>query len=291
MKIENRCPICGGESFTAYTAKISPFIHERMFQNAIQTECLLLCCNKCKFRFFNIRPDALEMARLYNDYRGASYQQQREKYESIYTKEFNHLIGSNEIEIKNRRGILNKVLKDNNVPDDISVLDFGGNDGRFIPEHLIGKKYCYDISGNATIAGVTKLSSLDLKGETFGLILLAHVLEHVSYPKELMKEVVSSMSPSSLLYIELPEEVSLPFIEACKKKMRSFLLGPTEHAVMHEHINQFTSASLRSLLREMELECVDIGSKRIDLGWSNVNILYCLSKKDSSRFHCQNEHI
>lgn len=279
MKIENQCPVCGGRSFAAYTAQIAPFIRDRMFQNAVQSDCLLMCCTKCKFRFFNVRPDASEMARLYEDYRGTNYQKQREKYEPVYTNELNNLIGNNELEVKNRGDILNRVLDRNSVQSNTSVLDFGGNDGRFIPERITGKKYVFDISGNATIAGIVKLSSQELIGKTFGLILLAHVLEHVSYPKELMKEVVSLMSPSSLLYIELPEEVSLPFIESCKKMMRDNLLGPSENGVMHEHINQFTTASLRNLLSEMELVCMDIGTRRIDLGWTKVNILYCLSKK------------
>ena len=282
MKIENRCPVCGGESFAAYTAPIAPFISDRMFQNACQTECLLLHCIKCDFRFFNLRPEALEMSRQYDDYRGIRYQQQREKYELGYTREFNQLIGNNSIEVKNRGAFLKQVLDNNSVPSDVSVLDFGGNDGRFIPVQMTGEKYCYDISGNEIIAGVTKLSRQELTGRTFDLVLLAHVLEHVPYPKELMEEVISVMSPSSLLYIELPDEVSLPFFQSCKKALRNVLLGPKENAVMHEHINQFTVSSLRNLLGEMGLKAMTIGTKRIDLGWMEVNILYCLSKKSGS---------
>jgi len=279
MKIENRCPVCGGESFAAYTAPIAPFVRDRMFQNACEAECLLLHCIKCNFRFFNVRPDALEMSRQYDDYRGMEYQQQRERHEPGYTREFNQLIGNNATEIKNRGNFLKQLLEKNNVPGDVSVLDYGGNDGRFIPEQMTGEKYCYDISGNAIIAGVTKLSRQELSGKTFDLVLLAHVLEHVPYPKELMEEVVSVMSPSSLLYIELPDEVSLPFFQSCKKALRNVLLGPKENAVMHEHINQFTVSSLRNLLGETGLRAISIGTKRLDLGWMEVNILYCLSRK------------
>lgn len=282
MKIENRCPICGGESFAAFTAPIAPFIRVRMFQNTCQTECLLLHCIKCNFRFFNVRPDALEMSRQYDDYRGTNYQQQREKYEPGYTREFNQLIGNNAIEIKNRGDFLRQILERNNVSGNVSVLDYGGNDGRFIPAQMTGEKYCYDISGNEIIDGVTRLSRQELSGRTFDLILLAHVLEHVPYPKELMEEVIAAMAPSSLLYIELPEEVSLPFFQSCKKAVRKIVLGPRENAVMHEHINQFTVASLRNLLREVGLKAISIGTKRIDLGWMEVNILYCLSRKSES---------
>lgn len=126
------------------------------------------------------------------------------------------------------------------------------------------------------------LGSKDLIGRTFDLVLLAHVLEHVSYPRDLMKEVISLMSSSSLLYIELPEEVSLTMLQLFKKNVKSALFRPQQTQqipIMHEHINQFTTRSLRNLLAEMGLECIDIGTKRVNLGWTKANLLYCLTRK------------
>lgn len=279
MKIEERCPVCSGERFVSHPAQISPFIRERMFHNAGPNECLLQHCIKCDFRFFNIRPDSAEMDKLYSGYRGMSYQQQREKSEPFYTQSFNQMTGNNPIEVKQRGALLQQVLTKNGVSSDISVLDFGGNDGRFIPKHITGEKYCYDISGNAAVPGVSMLGSQDLIGRTFGLVLLAHVLEHVSYPRDLMKEVTSLMLSSSLLYIELPEEVSLTKLQLFKKIAKSVMFRSQQTPAMHEHINQFTTQSLRNLLVEMGLECIDIGTKRVDLGWAKVNLLYCLSRK------------
>jgi hypothetical protein len=283
MKVENRCPVCYEENLVSRPAKIAPFIIDRMFHNTGPTECLFHHCINCDFRWFNIRPDASEMSNLYNDYRGKNYQQQRMKYEPSYTESMNQMIGNSDKEVEVRGELLNLVLKNNSVPRNISVLDFGGNDGRFIPKHVTGKKYCYDISGNSTVPGVSMLSSQDLIGRTFDLILLAHVLEHVSYPRDVMKEVTPLMSSSSYLYIELPDEVSIPIrrhlTRYIKSLIREIIPRPLRPGLMHEHINQFTVRSLKILLLEMGLECIDIGTKRVDFGGEKVNLLFSLSRK------------
>ena len=286
------CPICTGTYLESYRVCISSFLHERMFNHNSVQDCQFVRCERCDFYFFNIRPDESEMKRLYVGYRGDEYQKQRQKNEPGYTSQLNAMIGNNPVEIHNRVTALQEVLKRNNIPDSISVLDYGGNDGKLIPESISGKKYCFDLSDNITIEEVIKLDRDELALHNYDLIMLSHVLEHVSYPQEVMREVTSVMREGTHLYVELPyelENVKLMFrrnrtlvgvLKGFFKRNRpkwlfpsvSFGLGPG----FHEHINYFNTASLKKLIYVGGLRCVDMGVKKVNLGWANVDILFFL---------------
>lgn len=257
MNIENICPICGNMNCYSHWACVSRFLKERMFDNRAPKGFRLLRCEHCDFYFFNIRPEDAEMQRFYSEYRGEEYQRQREKWEPKYTAEFNAALGAHPLEVANRIAIMESVLTRNGISYGVDVLDFGGNEGRLIPEKITGAKYCYDLSGNVTVPGVRKITCRELKAFSYGLIMLQHVLEHVSYPVKFLRENIAPlMKEGSYLYIELPCEEKLlqPILEknsmiyfAVKNRLKLYrpdwllpslppLLGP----VFHEHLNIFT---------------------------------------------------
>lgn len=177
------CPICSLTASEKYRVSIAPFLRKRMFLQSGPWECFLLHCVVCHLYFYDIRPDQQELAQFYNGYRSEEYQQQRQYFEKNYTPDYNKSIGNDTCEVTARITHLDKVLSDNGVSLALDVLDYGGNDGRFIPQSIVGKKYCYDLSNNVAVPGVSCVSETEMKQNSYGLILLGHVLEHTPYPK------------------------------------------------------------------------------------------------------------
>lgn len=299
MKIAQECPICGGSSSKSYYVNIAPFIRERMFQFNVPESCLFVHCTRCDFYYYSIRPDECEMEIFYSGYRNEKYQLQRHKHEPNYTADYNAMIGNHPVEIHNRITHLENVLRRNAVVDSIDILDFGGNDGRFIPPSISGHKYCYDLSDNNTIEGVIKLYQADLPKHRYDLILLSHILEHVSSPNELMNQVVSLMNEGNMLYIELPYERELieevfprntslaMSLKGLLKHYRPTWIFPSVSFALggsfcHEHINSFTEKSLEKVISNSGLTCIEIGTKRMSLGWLETDILYCLAKLENA---------
>ncbi len=298
MNIDDACPLCGNAKCTSHWACVSRFLRERMFENRVPKGCHLQHCDLCDFYFFNIRPDDSEMQRFYRGYRDNEYQRQREKYEANYTAEFNVSLGTHPVEIANRIAIMESVLERNDVSFEVDVLDFGGNEGRLIPETITGTKYCYDLSDNATVFGIKKLAERELKHYSYGLIMLQHVLEHISYPVQFLRDnIVTLMEDESYLYIELPYEVELvqqllhknrKLYYALKNRFKLYRpdwlfpsLPFTSGPEFHEHLNGFSLASSPSLLTGAGLEAVDSQIMELDAGWCQAKILYCLARKST----------
>lgn len=295
MKQDSACPLCTAEPAEAYRVSISPFLRERMFASSGPRECHLLHCEQCNFYYYDIRPDEKEMAAYYSGYRSSVYQMQRQSFEKTYNHAYNEMIGNSPDEVASRIANLERVLAGNGVSVSTDVLDYGGNDGRFIPPGITGSKYCFDISNNATVEGVSGIDETGLISRRFGLVLLCHVLEHIPYPVEIVQRAASLLRGDGYLYIELPSEMSI--VNMIKGKSRSFsgmLVGLLKRSRptwilpkmsfgvspgFHEHVNFFTPCSLEKLLASEGLELLEAGEKRLDFGWSESDILYCLAKK------------
>jgi len=295
MEIISQCPVCNSEFVEGFKAGIAPFLQDRIFKFRGPKSCKFFHCSQCDFYFFNIRPDMDEMSQLYEGYRSAVYQSQRQLYELDYTKDFNARLGKDPLEREARIGNLEKILSSNKISSSIDILDFGGNDGCMIPPSLTGNKYCFDISDVQTVGGVQSIGESELGLHHYDLIMLCHVLEHVSYPVVFLDNVTRLMGEESYLYIELPDDLgeqraAIDFSKTIKGRIKHvvkilrprwfmpqkpYSMGP----LMHEHINCFTIPSLRELIRVSGLECVDIGKTQLNFGSSEQSILYCLARR------------
>lgn len=242
-----KCIICEGQNLKKYKTKISEFLAERMFDNKFK-ETLLIECRDCRLRYFELRPSEEENAKFYSGYRKEEYQKQREKFEDGYTKEVNYNIGHSTKELINRKLNITKILEDNIDSSKIStVLDYGGDQGQFIPEILKNAdKYVYDVSCVGTIEGVKFIGDEnELKNYNWDFIMCCNLLEHLSYPMDILNKILSLLKPGGYLYIELPNE---PFIrsglkECIRRPRRIFeiIKNLTNLSIpqMHEHINIF----------------------------------------------------
>jgi len=209
-----------------------------------------------------------DLGRLYADYRMASYNEERIRYEPTYAP-LAKSVGKGDEEIECRVGGLTKWLADKIQPgDDFAMLDFGGSDGRFLPR-IEGKKFVYEISNCQPLPGITRMADEKDLG-TYPYVQIAHVLEHVPEPLALLKRVAGFVRPSGYLYIEVPQDLSEVDIEGLKK-------GPVRRGLtVHEHINVYCPSSVRRLIEASGLIPVSVEPTQIDLGWitgTNVRAL------------------
>ncbi len=280
MITRTSCVVCGSKTLAAYSAVVSPFIAERIGWPPV--ECRLLECLECTHRFFDHALEDFETMRLYSDYRGAEYLRVRNRWEPWYTKRVNTAIGGDANEIATRRHMVSEYLR-RSVPGDVlagDVLDYGGDRGQFIPPEIGRTKCVYDLSGQATVEGVIPLrSEVELREHAFDLVLLCHVLEHVSDPLDFLHRLRQNLEPRSArhwLYVEVPLERHrimkrragangaarnkaprvvrhrLPFLLAdfvsTLARVKLGIVPPFGVIKLHEHVSFFAEASLRRLL-------------------------------------------
>lgn len=260
-------------------------------------------CTHCNFAFFNPRPDDNELSKLYSHYRGLEYQKRRFKTEKWYTKKINHLVGNGITEIRNRNNNLIEIIKKNNVPIKTikNILDFGGDRGQFIPNIFKNvPKYVYEISEVTPIAGVKKINPFSMKNtdklKQFDFIICAHVLEHVSQPVTIVRQLKQCAHNNTLFYFEVPVEFPVNYFSNTLIKdvvLSVFLYSPNSikrflplfkipsRFTMHEHINKFSVSSMKNLLIQEGFKITYINQKKLDFGWAKLNILSCMAEMRS----------
>lgn len=128
------------------------------------------------------------------------------------------------------------------------LLDWGGGDGYFVETiSLISRKalnltceaYCFDYHEWSTDASSPYFQYIDYdrldREAPFDIIFLLHVLEHVSFPNELIKKCSQYLSNNGMLIVAVPYEVPYAFFP--------------RYWQMHYHQNLFSITSLTEVLR------------------------------------------
>jgi len=204
----NSCPCCASTRLQKWPAIVAPFIARYACGTEPQA-CSLCECLSCTFRFFDSRLTDQEIGTLYAGYRGPGYFNARHRYEFWYSATVNGAIGNDPAEIESRKLNLAKLLSGRSESI-VSVLDYGGDRGQFIPDQLGSMRYVFEISDATTVPGVTRLESVERK--QFDLVMLAHVLEHCSEPVKFVQELKPLANDHTIYYFEVPfERPSLRF--------------------------------------------------------------------------------
>lgn len=272
------CIGCGAAGLAYRDAIVSPFVAARVFQRRAGT-CRIALCAACHLIFFEDRFDETEAARLYADYRGEAYYRERHHWEPWYTRRFNAALGGPE-EMTRRRAIYAGTIRDHAPTAMIeTVLDYGGDRGQLMQDGPGQRYFVFDISGVVPDTGVTGLDAKALRGQTFDLVLLCEVLEHVSEPAEILAEAAAHVRPGGLLYVTVPDREFPPedipvgtwykmYLNVILKSRWATLaadfwstgfrvkfgrLPPLGFAKCHEHVNFFDQESLLAILRRSGL--------------------------------------
>lgn len=237
----DHCPACHSTNIALSPAKLARFVvyHVTDIDPVTDHEIKLLACRNCSFVGSQTRLDEQEEIKLYKDYRGIIYNERRIHCEPGYTTHMNALEDYN-FNFRRRIGI-NELVKRVKVDQIKTVLDYGGNDGRFIPESFVNaQKYVYDISGVNTATG-TLLYHPDKGPRPIDFLMCCHTLEHCSDPDILLNKLRELINEHSVVYFEVP---NFDF--------------PHGHVTFHEHINVFNLQSLTALLERNAFEIIDI---------------------------------
>ena len=281
MYFIDACPCCTSTQLQRWPAIVAPFIAHYACGEEPQA-CSLCECLKCTFRFFNSRLTNSEIGTLYAGYRGPAYFESRHRHEFWYSAAVNEGIGNDAAEIASRKENLARLLSGRSGFIR-SVLDYGGDRGQFIPDHLGTERHVFEISDATPVPGVSRIDSVEEK--QFDFVMLAHVLEHCSDPLKVANELKQFANDQTIYYFEVPyERPSLRFAPRgrLQRLYRNALLhsGPLLTAVdfystvcrvkfnynlpfgLHkcsEHLNFFNEQSLRVLLERAGYEIIECG--------------------------------
>jgi SAM-dependent methyltransferase len=283
-RVAQECICCASKMLNRTSAIIMPFIAKRIWgYDSVEITpawglrdikpgfayslCNSMHCGNCGALFLDIRFTDHELARLYEGYRDDSYTALRELYEPGYVEK-NKFFSGRAPYIKDIEEFL---LQRISVPN--KILDWGGDTGINTPLLGIAKEvHVFDISGMHTIEGARAVSRDEIKENCYDLIICSQVLEHIPYPQKLLRDIVSAMSDSTILYLEVPyEEVMREFVGSPDLAQRK------RH--WHEHINFFSLESIRKLVEGAGLELIEIIPNEISLGWRTAVVTSILCRK------------
>jgi len=231
-------------------------------------------CNRCSF--VQVKHPFPEdwITRLYLDYRSATYNAERTHYEPSYAA-IAARVGADPQEVTLRVEEATRFLTGKlETSPTFTMLDYGGADGRFLPA-LAEQRFVYEISDIAPVRGVTRIASEAALGR-YSYVHLAHVLEHVVYPLQLVRKVMAHVEDSGYFYIEVPQEIDGPDLRLLQQGKPPF------DVAIHEHINYFSIPALTQLMAAARLDLIAIEAMPVDLGWAKSTILRALGRKPSS---------
>jgi SAM-dependent methyltransferase len=158
-------------------------------------------CAKCQSLFQTPWPSEEELGTLYP-----------EDYQN-YTKKDVALL-SKFVDMQNR-AVAKAFVK--NFGSNVSVLDYGCGDGRFLQSlHEEGLKKLIGYEPHTRGDGVykdfefvTDLSVLLGRGETFDIIRMNHVIEHLPHVDETMKTLAGLLAPNGKILVQTPNPDTL----------------------------------------------------------------------------------
>ncbi len=267
MKAVIECVICSSNKLKSRRASVAPFLAQRIWGRAPFRVDLAECAD-CGFMFFNPRLDEHEEHRLYLGYRDKDYQEMRHSFEPWYTERFNENLSS-DATMRGRRECVQRILSPHlNTLEVRSILDFGGGRGELIVDLVPGADgYVFDLADSEPLPGIHKLRNLDdCKARRYDLIVCSNVLEHVAFPREVLREIVDAAAPGALLFVEVPFQSPFSYAERAKRLAQEAILMAMRSRIawsllkvgvlnmMHEHVNFFSPAALERVMSSGGLE-------------------------------------
>ena len=282
----SNCVVCGGPIRRLKRALVAPFLATRIWGRP--PFCInLVQCMACEFRFFNPRLDAAEEGRIYAGYRSEEYQRMRQASEPWYTVNFNASLASPDV-YERRRQRLRAILRPHVGSREIKrILDYGGDQGDLVRGLFEGAAaFVYEISGVRPVNGVTSIADpVECKAD---LVINCNVLEHVSFPNRVVKEILRAVPSGGVLYLEVPREspfalarfarriVQVGIMSLMRPALTRWVVRPASLYMMHEHVNYFGERSLRALMNSCGCGVIATGNYVVSSGVEKGNIVWCL---------------
>ena len=212
---------------------------------------MIVTCKRCNFSYQKYVLNEVRLDELYNKWINPDL-----------AKEWND--NSDKAQIKQTFLNMLKYAKHHlrMKPENIRVLDYGAGfgDSLFIAKELGFDAYAYEYSfERIKILEEKGIKTIDSKSEIkFDFIISNQVLEHVTYPLYLLKDISSKLKEHGIIYISVPNcpliERNLKAVENIKdaKELHKALLKASVGAF--QHINFFTNKTLKLLVKKSDLK-------------------------------------
>lgn len=282
MKIAKRCICCDGVRLRANPAVLMPFLAHRIFgwesteitaawnmrdlaEGRAYSLCNTLACDACGAIFLDMRFDEEEMGALYRGYREAEYCAMRERFEPGYALR-NDILEDGSPYIARIEDILTPYV----VPRP-RLLDWGGDTGLNTPFRASATlHHVYDISDKPVVAGAARVGLERARSGGYDLVVSAHVLEHVAYPVELLREMAATMTAETILYLEFPHE------DLMRRPDFERRAGAKRH--WHEHVNFFSEAGVTAMTARAGLDLIECRSHPVSAGGRPAQVFSVIAR-------------
>jgi 2-polyprenyl-3-methyl-5-hydroxy-6-metoxy-1,4-benzoquinol methylase len=207
-------------------------------------------CTKCRGYYQKYVLDDAKSDELYNDWIDPKLAQEWNKNNENENKRFySHIL----IFAKNYL---------NRESSRIKVLDYGAGfgDSLLVANEMGFDTFAYEYSAERVQSLQDKgIKVIDDKSEqSFDFIIVNNVLEHLTSPAELLRNVFNKMSKNALCFISVPdctkieEKLADSNIITDPKDLQILFLRANINAF--QHINFFTNSSLRSLIKGQSIK-------------------------------------
>ncbi len=248
MKTNPSCPVCNSNNWeiigkiiykkneTSHLTEYARVRYEVLFDvwltGKVVAEFHSILCNRCGFVTFTPRPTSIDLDRKYHYL--AKHPSSKEELSSVLLSD------------KKRSDELFFCLKRYLHDTPVKILDYGGGNGRLMKTFVDTGHECAVIDYiEDTLPNIQRLGSNvnDIPNiHVFDIIICSHVLEHLSDPADVVKNLIGHLKELGILYIEVPFEIwdGAPL--------------PVEPVT---HINFFTTNSIRYLLSLCGLKVLD----------------------------------
>lgn len=234
----NTCPWCGNQSENSYLKVKDYFLTQEDFE--------ILKCDQCGLLFTTPQPDPNEIGKYYQSDEYYSHQQNKTGFiPRVYER-------VKSVNLKNKASMAISDLKSGNL------LDIGCGVGDFLCQV---KKLGWNVMGiepsddAKKIAqerlGFTPLSPSEydqIPDQSFDVITMWHVLEHVSDLYFQMKELVRLLKPGGRLIIALPNYKSF---DSCYYKDKWAAWD------VPRHLNHFSPECIQSIFSTVGFQYLD----------------------------------
>lgn len=239
------CPVCErGEFFTLFSCVDHTFSHETF---------VLRECTNCKLLITTPRPSEKELARYYLSDSYISHSNSTSSLVDVVYKAARHFTLKWKYDL-----VKNNVAS--NLP--FKLLDFGCGTGDFIKKckHQGNEVEGVEPSDIARYqaqqkTGATIADSIQNISNTFDVITLWHVLEHIPDPNKIIQELLKRMNDSGTIFIAVPNHLSYDAMKY-KEKWAGYDVP--------RHLWHFSPGNMELLLKKNNLTQVKILPMKLD---------------------------
>jgi len=230
MKLNWICPICESDKWVN--------IRKKMWREQLFLNKKLITCGRCKCSSMYPLPTSEELNKI-----NKNYWKIFPNPSKLFSK------------IRKEQTIsrINYIKKFTDLSIIKRILDIGSGSGIFfdqIKEEILDNIEYYAIESDQSMVNILSLKGIknvflnvdDIQDYDFNLIIMSHILEHFSNPKEYLKKIYNLIKKGNLLFIEVPNREDL-YLDS---------LGA--------HIIVFNTSSLYSLLINLGFHIINIAT-------------------------------